>query len=65
MGIVLGIFIFCLIMGFIARGIAKKKGRSKGGWWAGGFFLPIIGVIIIACLPSREIKKVASSETKT
>ena len=30
--------------------IASKKGRSVVGWFFGGFFLGLIGLIIVACL---------------
>ena len=34
--------------------IAAHKNRSVGGWIAGGFFLGLIGLIIIACLPPQD-----------
>ncbi len=34
--------------------IASYKGRSIVGWIFGGFILGLIGLIIIACLPTKE-----------
>lgn len=39
-----------LICGGIAAAIASGKGRSVVGWFFGGFFLGLIGIIIVACL---------------
>jgi len=39
-----------VITGVIAAAIASSKGRSVVGWFFGGFFLFILGDIIIACL---------------
>ena len=40
--------------------IADKKGRSVFGWLIGGFFLSLIGLIIVSCLsdltPSRPYR---------
>jgi len=30
--------------------IASYKGRSVGGWFFGGLFLGLIGLIIVSCL---------------
>ena len=45
------IIMFAIGCGFIAKGIARSKGRS-GGWFWMGFWFDIVGIIIIACLPS-------------
>lgn len=34
--------------------IAGYKGRSVAGWLFGGFFLGLIGLIIVACLPTKD-----------
>lgn len=34
--------------------IAGHKNRSVVGWIFGGFFLGLIGLIIVACLPTKE-----------
>lgn len=38
--------------------LADKKGRSVGGWIAGGFFLGWIGVIILCFLSDRTARSV-------
>jgi len=42
------------IAGIIAACIANAKGRNVVGWFFGGFFLGIIGIVIIACLSNRK-----------
>jgi hypothetical protein len=44
------IFIIWLVCGAISAAIASSKGRSAVGWFFGGVFLGLIGIIIIACL---------------
>ncbi len=44
------ILMFPTIFGIICACIAKGKMRSGIGWFFGGFFLGIIGLIIIICL---------------
>ena len=39
--------------GFVCAKIAAGKGRSPVGYGLLGFFLPIVGLIVIAVLPSR------------
>lgn len=51
-GIVVGI-----ICGVISACIASSKGRSAVGWFFGGFFLGIIGLIILACLSNLNDEK--------
>lgn len=34
--------------------VAGHKNRSVGGWFLGGLFLGMIGLIIICCLPDRD-----------
>jgi hypothetical protein len=46
-----------LVTGVIAAAIASSKGRSVVGWFFGGFFLGIIGIIIIAVLPNVNQQK--------
>ncbi len=48
-GLILQLIIQC-VLGAIAAGIANSKGRSTVGWFFGGFFLGLIGIIIVACL---------------
>lgn len=42
------------ICGAIAAAIASNKDRSGIGWFFGGFFLGIIGIVIIAVLPNLK-----------
>lgn len=43
-----------VICGFVASMIAKKKNRSAGGFFALGFFLGIIGIIVAAVVAPGE-----------
>jgi len=48
-----------LITGFIGRYVAKQKNRSGSeGFWF-GFLLSLIGVIIVALLPTQEAKVIS------
>ena len=50
------------IMGFLGRYVAKEKNRSKAeGFWL-GFLFSILGVIIVALLPTKEKLKEIKSE---
>ena len=40
-------------MGIVCTVIAKKKGRS-GAWFLGGFFLGLIGLVIVLCLHKKQ-----------
>jgi hypothetical protein len=42
------------IFGLISRYIAIKKGKSATTWFLLGFFFQLIGLIIIAALPSEK-----------
>ena len=41
--------IMALITGFIAKKITENRGMQGGFWW--GFFLGIIGIIVVAVRP--------------
>ena len=49
--------ILAVICGLIASAIAAKKGRNKVGWFFGGFFLGILGIIIVAVLSNIKERK--------
>ena len=51
---ILGGFICSLIFGSVASGIAQGKGYEdqEGFWW--GFFLGVIGLLIVACKPDQH-----------
>lgn len=51
--IFINLIIHC-IMGAIAAAIANSKGRSTVGWFFGGFFITLIGIIIVACLSNLK-----------
>jgi len=42
--------IIAAICGVISAAIAHSKGRNAVGWFFGGFFLGIIGIVIVACI---------------
>jgi len=46
-----------LICGGIAAAIASGKGRSVVGWFFGGFFLGVIGIVIVACLSNLNAQR--------
>ena len=47
-------FLLAIIMGILGRYVAKEKNRSKAeGFWL-GFLFSILGVIIVALLPTKE-----------
>lgn len=46
--------IFGLIFGLISMIVAEGKGRSRGGWFAAGFFFGIFGLLVLAFLPKVE-----------
>ncbi len=48
-GIIIQLIIQC-VLGAVAAAIANGKGRSTVGWFFGGFFIGLIGIIIVACL---------------
>ena len=53
MDIAIQLIIGC-ICAVIAAVIASSKGRNVVGWFFGGFFLGIIGIIIVAVLPNKK-----------
>ena len=45
-----------LLFAIVCCILAGQKNRSKVGWFFGGFFLGLIGLIIIACLKPKQYK---------
>lgn len=55
-------FLLAIIMGLLGRYVAKEKNRSKAeGFWL-GFLFSILGVIIVALLPTKEAQVKLKSE---
>ena len=50
-GLIIGCIIWGVIWGAVAHAIGKSKG-IKGFWW--GFFLGIIGIIVVACMQPKQ-----------
>ncbi len=48
-----------VFFGFVCSKIAKYKGRNPTTWFYLGFFLGLLGVIIIALLPSRHFQNLS------
>ena len=46
--------VIMLICGVLGATIAAKKGRSAVGWFFGGFFFSLVGIIIVAVLPNLK-----------
>ena len=46
-----------LVCGVIAAVIASNKGRSPVGWFFGGFFLGIVGIIVVAVLSNPKAER--------
>ena len=52
--LVLGLIIDSIICGCICAWIASSRNMEGGFWW--GFFLSIIGIIIVAVRPNDKLK---------
>lgn len=51
-GYALGSLAVCVILGFVTKHINESKGYSGGFAW--GFWLNLIGVIVVACKPDNR-----------
>lgn len=54
LGIMIAGVVVAVISGTWAGAVASGKERSMQGWFLVGFFLPIIGVIVIYLLPKSK-----------
>lgn len=57
-------FVVCAICGVISAAIASSKGRTVVGWFFAGFFLGVIGIIIVACQSNLNEKKAHRQHTE-
>ena len=53
-GIIIVILLVRIVLGAVASAIASSKGRSTVGWFFGGFFLDVIGIVVVAVLPNLK-----------
>ena len=47
----IGLFIWRIILGLVSRRVSKNRGRKGGFWW--GFFLGVVGIIVEAVRPKE------------
>ena len=45
--------IYCIVFGFITASAAENRGRDWGIWWAAGFCLGILGLLLALILPKE------------
>ena len=62
-GYVIGVIIVSIICGLICKAIASNRGMDGGFWW--GFFLWIIGIIVVAVRPNDKLSYQTSSTYTT
>lgn len=55
-------FAICVIMGCVTERMNRQKGYKNGFAW--GFWLNIIGIIVIACRPFNNMKGKIENSTK-
>ena len=54
MGYLILAIVVCMVTGFLGRYVAKEKNRSSSEGFILGFLFNLLGVIIVALLPSKE-----------
>ena len=52
----------CLICGIVCFLFAKERGKNPFVWFAIGFVLSIIGVVIITLIKNKKNKKIEDNE---
>lgn len=43
------VLIYSLVCGFVSKAINNNRGKDGGFWW--GFFLGVIGIVVVAVRP--------------
>ncbi|MCG3180511.1 MAG: hypothetical protein BIFFINMI_02873 [Phycisphaerae bacterium] len=56
-GFLVIILLIRVVFAIASAAIASSKGRSVPGWFFGGLFLELIGLVIVACLPNLKAQK--------
>ena len=56
-GIFLGKFLIACAFGGVCASIANSKGRNVPGWFFIGFFIPVVGLIILLCLSDLKAEE--------
>lgn len=59
--VLISIIVFCAqgaIFGLVTHSIAESKGYEGGFWW--GFFLSLLGVLVVAVRPARPTESVVA-----
>ena len=62
-GYLLGVVIVSVIFGLICSAISSSRGMEGGFWW--GFFLWLIGIIIVAVRPNESRQTFTTAESAT
>lgn len=63
-GFILILILIRVIVAIACAAIASHKGRSTVGWFFGGFFLQIIGLIIVAVLPNLKAQRAEKQQAQ-
>ena len=58
------LLIHCIILGLFGRYVALQKNRSPSEGFLFGFFLSVVGIIIIALLPNKDNPKKLTDSKK-
>ena len=62
-GYYIGVLVVAIICGFISKAIAESRGMEGGFWW--GFFLTIIGIVVVAVRPKENTAENVTNSTIT
>ena len=61
--VMFGALLLMIIMGTWAGAVAARKGRSMQAWFLIGFFVPVIGLIIIYAIKPGSAPKADGGKT--